>query len=54
MVAESGIVDRAGVEALEEAGVEGVLVGETLMRADDPARAAQELLGRPGGDEDPD
>jgi indole-3-glycerol phosphate synthase len=54
MVAESGIVDRAGVEALEEAGVEGILVGETLMRADDPARAAQELLGSAGGDEDPD
>ena len=54
MVAESGIVDRAGVEALEEAGVEGILVGETLMRADDPARAAQELLGTAGGDEGPD
>ena len=47
MVAESGIADRAGVEALEEAGVEAMLVGETLMRAGDPARAARELLGAP-------
>src|SRR5439155_13382224 len=45
MVAESGIVNRADVEALEEAGVEAMLVGETLMRAGDPARAARELLG---------
>jgi indole-3-glycerol phosphate synthase len=54
VVAESGIVTRADVEALEEAGVEGMLVGETLMRAGDPARAAQELLGTAGGDEDHD
>jgi indole-3-glycerol phosphate synthase len=45
VVAESGIVTRADVEALDEAGVEGMLVGETLMRAGDPARAAKELLG---------
>jgi indole-3-glycerol phosphate synthase len=54
MVAESGIADRAGVEALEEAGVEAMLVGETLMRAADPARAARELLGISGDGEDPD
>src|SRR5207302_11451381 len=45
MVAESGIADRAGVEALAEAGVEAMLVGETLMRAGAPARAAREPLG---------
>jgi indole-3-glycerol phosphate synthase len=54
VVAESGITDRAGVEALEEAGVEAMLVGEMLMRAGDPARAARELLGIAGDDEDDD
>jgi indole-3-glycerol phosphate synthase len=46
MVAESGITSRAQVEELETAGVNAILVGETLMRADDPAEAAAELLGR--------
>lgn len=45
MVAESGITSRAQVEELEEAGVDAILVGETLMRADDPSKAAAELLG---------
>jgi indole-3-glycerol phosphate synthase len=45
MVAESGIATRDDVAELEDAGIEGMLVGETLMRAGDPARAAQELLG---------
>jgi indole-3-glycerol phosphate synthase len=53
-VAESGITARSGVAELEEAGVDGVLVGETLMRADDPARAVRELLGTAGDDEDHD
>jgi indole-3-glycerol phosphate synthase len=33
------------VEDLQEAGVDAILVGETLMRAAYPARAAAELLG---------
>ena len=33
VVAESGIAERAGVEELEAAAVDGILVGETLMRA---------------------
>ena len=45
VVAESGIAEREDVERLEEAGVDAILVGETLMRADDPVRAARELLG---------
>ena len=45
VVAESGIATRVDVEALEQAGVEGMLVGESLMRADDPAEAAATLLG---------
>ncbi len=44
-VAESGIGTRADVEALEDARVDAMLVGESLMRADDPARAASSLLG---------
>src|SRR2546421_1681802 len=54
MVAESGIADRADVAALEEAGVRAMLVGETLMRAGDPARAARELLGLSVPQGDPD
>jgi indole-3-glycerol phosphate synthase len=45
VVAESGIRDRADVEAAAAAGADAVLVGETLVRADDPARAAAALLG---------
>lgn len=46
LVAESGIADRADVLALEAAGVDGMLVGETLMRSGDPSVAAAALLGR--------
>lgn len=45
MVAESGITSRKQVEDLQEAGVDAILVGETLMRAVDPAKAAADLLG---------
>jgi indole-3-glycerol phosphate synthase len=45
-VAESGITTRHDVERLEEAGVDAILVGETLMRAGDPAATVAELLGR--------
>ncbi|CAN5887461.1 indole-3-glycerol phosphate synthase TrpC [soil metagenome] len=45
MVAESGITSRKQVEDLQEAGIDAILVGEILMRADDPARAATDLLG---------
>lgn len=44
-VSESGIRTRAQVETLARAGYRGVLVGETLLRARDPARAVRELLG---------
>jgi indole-3-glycerol phosphate synthase len=53
VIAESGIGGRAEVEALEAAGVEGVLVGETLMRSDDPEAAVAELLGRSPGQGNP-
>jgi indole-3-glycerol phosphate synthase len=45
VVAESGIETRAQVEELESAGVDAVLVGEALMRAEDPGRAVSGLLG---------
>jgi indole-3-glycerol phosphate synthase/phosphoribosylanthranilate isomerase len=44
-VAESGIRTRADVEALAAAGYGAFLVGETLLRAPDPARALRELRG---------
>jgi indole-3-glycerol phosphate synthase len=44
IVSESGIGRRAQLAALERAGVAAVLVGESLMRAHDPARALRELL----------
>lgn len=47
-VAESGITGRPIVERLEEAGANAILVGESLMRAVDPAAATRELLGRGG------
>jgi indole-3-glycerol phosphate synthase len=45
VVAESGITERGHVEELEDAGIDAILVGEALMRADDPGRAIRELLG---------
>ena len=43
VVSESGIVYREQVEELERVGVDAVLVGETLMRAQDPEAAVREL-----------
>lgn len=45
-VAESGISTRQQVEAAEAAGAKAILVGETLVRAGDPALAISALLGR--------
>ncbi|MEO8586492.1 MAG: hypothetical protein ABI584_10055 [Acidobacteriota bacterium] len=44
-VAESGIRTRADVEVLGAAGYGAFLVGESLLRAADPARALRELRG---------
>ena len=45
VVAESGIRDAADVARLRAAGVDAMLVGETLMRAPDPAAALRALVG---------
>jgi indole-3-glycerol phosphate synthase len=45
VVSESGIRTREQIEELERIGVDAVLVGETLMRADDPEAAVRELTG---------
>jgi len=46
LVAESGIRSRGDAGRVERAGARAVLVGETLMRAADPAAKIRELLGR--------
>jgi anthranilate synthase/indole-3-glycerol phosphate synthase/phosphoribosylanthranilate isomerase len=46
LVALSGINERADVERFAAAGVVAVLVGESLMRAPDPAAKIRELVGR--------
>jgi indole-3-glycerol phosphate synthase len=45
IVSESGIETREQVRMLEEAGVDAILVGETLVRSPDPIAKAKELLG---------
>jgi indole-3-glycerol phosphate synthase len=46
LVSESGIRDRADVERLQAAGVDAILVGETLMASPNIGAAVDELLGR--------
>ena len=46
LVSESGIRSAADVRRLEAAGVEAILVGETLMRQPDVGAAVARLLGR--------
>jgi indole-3-glycerol phosphate synthase len=45
-VSESGIAGRAEVLRLQDAGIEAMLVGESLMRKPDIGAAVDELLGR--------
>lgn len=47
LVAESGIRGADDVRTMGRAGVDAVLVGETLMRAPDPGAAAASLVGHP-------
>jgi indole-3-glycerol phosphate synthase len=43
VVSESGISERETLEELERVGVDAVLIGEALMRAEDPAAKVREL-----------
>ena len=45
VVSESGISARSVVVDLEQVGVDAVLIGEILMRADDPEAVCRELAG---------
>jgi indole-3-glycerol phosphate synthase len=45
VVAESGYSTREQIDELERIGVDAVLIGEALMRADDPEQAVRELSG---------
>jgi indole-3-glycerol phosphate synthase/phosphoribosylanthranilate isomerase len=47
VIAESGIDTRAQAAAAELAGANAVLVGQTLMRAEDPGAKLEDLLRRP-------
>lgn len=47
VISESGIRTREDVARLGAAGVDAVLVGETLLRAEDPGSAAARLSGVP-------
>jgi len=46
VVSESGIRSRDDVVRLEQAGVDAVLVGESLMREQDIGKKVKELLGK--------
>ncbi len=46
VVSESGIRNRADCRRLEDAGVDAVLVGETLMLSPDPEAALKQLRGK--------
>jgi indole-3-glycerol phosphate synthase len=49
VVAESGISGRDELEELERVGVDAVLIGTTLMRAEDPEAKTRELTGADDG-----
>jgi indole-3-glycerol phosphate synthase len=46
VISESGFSRRSQIEELDRVGVDAVLVGETLMRAEDVEAATRELTGR--------
>jgi indole-3-glycerol phosphate synthase len=48
VVSESGFHTREQLEELERVGVDAVLIGETVMRAEDPEAALRALLGGEG------
>ena len=46
VISESGIKNRENIMRLTEAGVDGFLVGEALMRHNDPGRKLKELFSQ--------
>ncbi|MGI9609724.1 MAG: hypothetical protein ACR2NL_05465 [Acidimicrobiia bacterium] len=44
-MAESGVFDAGDAARMSEAGYQAVLVGEALVRAEDPAVLLRELRG---------
>lgn len=44
VVSESGIRSREQVDELERVGIDAVLIGETLMRSEDPEQACRDLV----------
>jgi len=46
-IAESGVSDVGGARRMRDAGYDAILVGEALVRADDPAAFVRSLKGRP-------
>ncbi len=46
VVSESGIQEQSDLQSLASAGVDAVLVGTSLMRAEDPGQKLRELMGR--------
>jgi indole-3-glycerol phosphate synthase len=48
LVSESGYNSREQIDELERVGVDAVLIGESLMRAQDPEAACRELAGLTG------
>ncbi len=51
VVSESGFHSRAQLDELERVGVDGVLIGESLMRAPEPEVALRALTGADDGGE---
>ena len=45
LISESGLKQSADLQRLHDAGYRGFLIGETLMRADDPAAALRSFRG---------